>query len=183
MTKRKRALGLASGRATVVPYDKSWPALFQDAAAELRRTLANRVLAIEHVGSTSVPGLVAKPVLDILVGVHDLGRALDLVPDLEMLEYEHRPQEEIPDRHFFRRRMGGLRTHHLSLAEPTSTHYRLTVLFRDLLRADTALAEEYGNLKQALAGRFPNNREAYLEGKTGFVMRVLTSHGALPADL
>jgi GrpB-like predicted nucleotidyltransferase (UPF0157 family) len=183
VSNREDPLGLASGRVTVVAYDERWPALFQEAAAELRRSLGDRILEIEHVGSTSVPGLVAKPVLDILVGVPELRRALDLVPDLEKLGYEYRPYEDTPDRHYFRRWAGGLRTHHLSLAEPTSSHYRLTLVFRDVLRANAALAEEYGVLKHALAERFPCDREAYLEGKTEFVMQVLNSHGDLAGGI
>ncbi|MFQ5551719.1 MAG: GrpB family protein [Gemmatimonadales bacterium] len=178
MTDREYALGLPSGHATVVPYDDRWAALFQEAAAELRRTLGDRILEIEHVGGTSVPGLAAKPILDILIGVPDLQRALHLVPDLQRVRYEYRPDEEIPDRHFFRRRTADLRTHHLSLAEPTSRHYRITLVFRDALRADADLAQEYGALKLALAERFPRDREAYSKGKTDFVMRVLRSHGA-----
>jgi GrpB-like predicted nucleotidyltransferase (UPF0157 family) len=179
VTNREDPLGLASGRTKVVVYNGTWPDLFREAAAELRQTLGDRILEIQHVGSTSVPGLVAKPVLDILAGVPDLRRALDLAPDLEALGYEYRPDEEIPDRLFYRRSTGGLRTHHLSLAEPTSSHYRLTLVFRDVLRADAALAEEYGALKEALAERFSDDRKAYVEGKTDFVMRVLESLGAL----
>lgn len=183
MVDRENPLGLASGRVTVVPYNEMWPALFQATAGELRRTLEDHILEIEHVGSTSVPGLAAKPVLDILIGVPELRRAQDLVPDLEKLGYEYRPYEDTPDRHYFRRWARGLRTHHLSLAEPTSRHYRLTLVFRDVLRADAALAEEYKILKHALAERFPYDREAYLEGKTGFVMGVLNSHGDLAGGI
>lgn len=178
MTDREPPLGLAGGRVRLVAYDARWPALFQQAAEELSRSLGDRVLVVEHVGSTSVPGLAAKPVLDILAGVPHLQRALDLVPDLAELGYEYRPHEEIPDRHYFRRSRGELRTHHLSLAEPTSRHYRVTLAFRDALRANAALAEEYGALKRHLAKRFRDDRAAYLEGKTEFVMRVLKSHGA-----
>ncbi len=173
MTDRRDALGLESGHAMVVPYDPRWPGLFHEAAAEITSAVGDRVLSIDHVGSTSVPDLAAKPVLDILVGVADFQRSLQIAPDLAVIGYEYRPQDGIPDRHYFRRFAGGLRTHHLSLAEPTSSHYRNTLAFRDALRADPDLAASYEALKLELAHRFPRDRESYLDGKTDFVRDVL----------
>ncbi len=170
---RREALGLESGRAIVVPYDPRWPALFEEAAAEIKAVAGDRILAVEHVGSTAVPGLSAKPILDVLAGVEDLVRSLELLPELAKLGYEYRPDEEIPDRHYFRRRLAGVRTHHLSLAEPTSAHYRNTIAFRDALREEPELARSYESLKLDLARRFPHDRPAYTAGKTDFVLRVL----------
>jgi len=127
----------------VVPHDARWAGLFTAAAQEL------------------------------LVSIPDFERGRDLVPRLAGLGYEFRPAEEIPDRHYFRRRRGDRRTHHLSLAEPASHHHRVTLAFRDALRADPALTMEYGALKLQLAERFPRDREAYIAGKTEFVARVL----------
>jgi GrpB-like predicted nucleotidyltransferase (UPF0157 family) len=170
-------LGLNSGEVVVVPYDPRWPALFEVAAAELRAALGSAILAVHHVGSTSVPGLCAKPILDLLVSVGDFQEAKLLVPRLESLGYEFRPDEEIPDRHYFRRREGHARTHHLSLAEPGSRHHRVTLAFRDALRGDAALADAYAHLKLRLARRFPRDRPAYLEGKSEFVEDVLSRAG------
>ncbi len=166
------ALGLESGRVRVVDYDPRWPALFIEAEREIRAALGARILGVEHVGSTSVPGLCAKPVLDLLAGVRDFDAAHALVPDLEAIGYEHRPDEDIPDRHYFRRRQGSLRLHHLSLAEPDSHHYRVTIAFRDALRADARLAGAYAELKRELAARYPYDRTAYLDGKAAFVASV-----------
>lgn len=101
--------------------------------------------------------------------------------NLEEIGYEFRPDEEIPDRHYFRRRRGTVRTHHLSLAEPASHYHRVTVAFRDALRADPARAREYCELKLALARTFPVNREKYIEGKSAFVADILTAAGFGPA--
>lgn len=129
-------------------------------------------------GSTSVPGLSAKPILDVLVSVPNLAEAEQLAPRLEGLGYEFRPEEEIPDRHYFRRPPGGeLRTHHLSLAEPDSRHHRATLAFRDALRRDRELARSYARLKEGLAQRFPFDRPAYIAGKSAFVEEVLASTG------
>jgi GrpB-like predicted nucleotidyltransferase (UPF0157 family) len=171
------ALGLVTGTVSIVPYDPRWPQLFEEAAAELRAVAGGALLDVQHVGSTSVPGLSAKPVLDVLAAVPDFEGALELVPAIESLGYQFRPAEEIPDRHYFRRRIGVIRTHHLSLAEPSSHHYRVTLAFRDALRADPDLARQYEALKLDLAFRYPSKRDAYTEGKTAFVRRVLAPFG------
>jgi GrpB-like predicted nucleotidyltransferase (UPF0157 family) len=88
-----------------------------------------------------------------------------------------RPDEDIPDRHHYRRRIGTMRTHHLSLAEPESRHHMVTLAFRDALRADPGLRSAYADLKIALARRYPRNRPAYLEGKSRFIEGVLASAG------
>ena len=170
-------LGLERGCARVVPYDPAWPLRFEELAAQLHALLGDRVLTIEHVGSTSVPGLAAKPILDVLVGVPDFAATRTFASELATLGFEFRPQEEIPDRHYFRRFTGGLRTHHLSLAELDSEHYRNTIAFRDALRGDPVLARTYESLKLALARRFPFDRESYQNGKTDFVLAVLKARG------
>jgi GrpB-like predicted nucleotidyltransferase (UPF0157 family) len=170
---RPEPLGLERGTVAVVPYDPRWVGLFAEASRELVVALGASVLGVHHVGSTAVPGLCAKPILDILVSIPDFERARALAAPLAGLGYEFRPDEEIPDRHFFRRRRGGARTHHLSLAEPSAHHHRVTLAFRDALRADHDLANEYGALKRRLARRFPDDREAYIAGKSAFIARVL----------
>ncbi len=167
------AVGLENGTVRVVPYDERWPVLFERAAQEIREAVGVEALAVHHVGSTAVPGLASKPILDILVGVSNFDRAEDLVPKIEQLGYEYRPGEDIPDRHYFRRPRALVRTHHLSLAVPTSHHFRVTLAFRDALRGDPSLTAKYGQLKQDLAERYPRDREAYLEGKAAFVQEVL----------
>ncbi len=124
-----------------------------------------------------MPGLCAKPVLDLLVSVPHFEESLALVPRLEALGYEFRPGEEIPDRHYFRRRRGTVGTHHLALAEPRSRYHVVTLAFRDALRANPAEAKRYCELKRALAARFPRDREAYIAGKSAFVADVLARAG------
>lgn len=173
MARRENALGLANGTVEVVPYDSRWAGLYRETEAELRARLGDAILGVHHVGSTAVPGLCAKPILDVLVSVEDLEASRALVPAIESLGYEFRPHEDIPDRHFFRRKIAGGRTHHLSLAEPGSRHHRETITFRDALLADPELAAQYARLKLDLARRFPRDRAAYIEGKTAFVRGVI----------
>lgn len=166
-------LGLARGTVRLAPYDPAWRRLFLAEAARLRAVLGGRVLAIEHVGSTSIPGMDAKPVLDLMAAVPSLAEADRLVPAVEALGYELRPDPEIPERRFFVRGRTARRTHHFSLAEPTSAYWRDTLLFRDWLRAHPEAAEEYRALKHALAARHAADRQAYTSGKTAFVHAVL----------
>ena len=169
-------LGLQRGQVIVVPYDPRWPGLFDEAAGQLRASLGSAILDVQHVGSTAVPGLCAKPILDVLVSVRDFAVAREMIPQLATLGYEFRPDEEIPDRHYFRRPPGGeLRTHHLSLSEPGSRHHTVTLAFRDALRRNPGLAAAYARLKLELARRFPFDRPAYIEGKSQFVRDALAS--------
>jgi GrpB-like predicted nucleotidyltransferase (UPF0157 family) len=171
--RRSEPLGLESGTVVVADHDPRWTAEFTEAEREIQAVLGPRIIAVHHVGSTAVPGLCAKPILDILISVSNFNGALRLVPRLELLGYEFRPDEEIADRHYFRRRRGGVRTHHLSLAEPTSRYHRVTLAFRDALRADPRVAEDYCALKRDLASRFPRDRESYIAGKSEVVAKVL----------
>lgn len=163
----------------VRPYDESWPLEFERVRQELRSALPPSIISVQHVGSTSVPGLDAKPIIDILVAVPDLTAALALTPILESLGFEYRPKDDLPDRHYFPRTVGGLRLHHVSLAEPESRYFNNTLAFRDALRSDPILAGEYANLKRRLAEEVGAVRLAYLNGKTDFVLTVLAAHGGI----
>ncbi|HEU4562281.1 MAG TPA: GrpB family protein [Longimicrobium sp.] len=162
-------LGLDRTVVRVAPYQPAWAELFADEAARLRTALGNRLLAIEHVGSTSVPGLAAKPILDLAASVPSLADGMALLPALQRLGYEHKADPEIPERIYLVKGPPEHRTHHLSLADAGSRFWRLHLLFRDLLRAHPALAEEYARLKQELARQHPGDRRAYGAGKKAFI--------------
>ena len=172
------SLGLESKTVRLVSYDPAWPGLF---AAEQRRlgvilNVEGIALTIEHTGSTSVPGLAAKPILDILAGAPDatsLARAIDT---LQRADYIYRGEQGIPGRHFFRR--GIPRQYHIHLTLTGSDFWRDHLLFRDHLRANPDVAAEYAALKQELAKRYPFDRESYIEGKTEFVQRILRAASA-----
>ena len=171
-------LGLDRTRVAVVPYDPAWPVLFEEEAARLHAVLGDRILLIEHVGSTSVPGLDAKPILNLIAAVASLEEAEGLAPLLRGAGHEQKPDTDNPDRLYFVRGPAELRTHHLSLAEPGSAFWRQQVRFRDLLRADPTLAAEYARLKHALAERHPGDRLAYAAGKQPFIEAALARDAA-----
>lgn len=164
-------LGLASGTVVVVPYDPEWPDLFLREAARLTTSIAPLVLALEHSGSTAVPGLAAKPVLDILAGYRESVLLSSLVAALETAGYDHRGPQGIPEREFFRR--GQPRSYHVHLTRIGSTFWKEHLAFRDRMRADPQLRDAYGALKLRLAGEHPRDREAYINGKTAFVRAAL----------
>ncbi|HVE91445.1 MAG TPA: GrpB family protein [Actinomycetota bacterium] len=170
-------VGMEPESVVIRPYDPQWPTEFERVRLELADALPESVLGIEHVGSTSVPGLDAKPIIDILVGVPDLTRGLELVPVLESLGFEYRAADDLPDRHYFPRTVAGLRVHHLSIAEPGSRHFRNTIAFRDALRADGDLARRYADLKYRVAKEVGHVRFAYTNGKTDFILSVLRQVG------
>jgi GrpB-like predicted nucleotidyltransferase (UPF0157 family) len=168
------SLGLESGAVRVVPYDSTWPSLFSAEAQRLQQRFAaaGLLVVLEHTGSTAVPGLAAKPVLDILAGYPEGTLVTEYISVLTSADYVHRGEQGIPGREFFRR--GDPRAYHVHLAAIDGPFWRDHLTFRDRLRTDIALRDAYAKLKQDLAARFPRDRESYIEAKGSFVRDVLT---------
>jgi GrpB-like predicted nucleotidyltransferase (UPF0157 family) len=155
----------------LVQYDEAWPSLFVEERVRIEGALGSWVKGIEHVGSTAVPGLAAKPILDIMVGVGNLRDAERYIRPLEELCYEYRGEAGVPGRLFFRK--GNPRTHHLHVTDIGSQFWERHLVFRDYLRAHPETAREYARLKHFLADRFRGERAAYTEAKTGFISEVI----------
>ena len=168
-------LGLHRGTVTLMPHTEVWHQLFADEEARLRDALAGYALAIEHVGSTAVCGLSAKPIIDIAVAVLEIVDAQSCVIPLEDIGYEYRGELGIPGRHFFGK--GEPRTHHLHLVRACSDFWKSHLLFREYLRKHAEIATEYDKLKRGLAIEYKDNREAYTEGKATFIENVLRVAG------
>jgi GrpB-like predicted nucleotidyltransferase (UPF0157 family) len=157
----------------ISPYDPAWPDAFARERAALEEAIGPWAAGgIHHVGSTAVPGLSAKPIVDILVGVEDLESSRGCFDRLAALEYLYAPYRS-EEMHWFCKPHPDRRTHHLHLAPLTGRRYADELAFRDRLRADPATAERYAKLKRELADRFPEDREAYTEAKTDFIRGVL----------
>jgi len=165
------SLGLASRSVRVVAYDAAWPRLFQDESLRLRASLAPLAIELEHTGSTSVPGLAAKPVLDILAGVANEAPIAPYIAALVAAGYVHRGEQGIPGREFFRR--GDPRAYHVHLTRVGSGFWREHLAFRDYLRSHADVRDEYARLKLTLAAQFPADRTAYIDSKAPFIRRVL----------
>lgn len=160
---------------SIVPYDPRWPASFDDEARCLRRRLPESLVArIEHIGSTAVPGLAAKPIVDILVGVKSLEEAREQVPALleaEGYDYFWRTDVAPPYMWFIRRDAEGRRTHHVHVVGEDSELWE-RLYFRDYLREFPDEARRYEQLKRSLCERHPNDRAAYTVGKAEYVRAV-----------
>ena len=166
-------LGLESGVVRLVEYDPVWPSLYAAEAERLQKLFAaaGLVVALEHTGSTAVPGLAAKPILDILGGYAEGTPVTECIDVLTTAGYVHRGEQGIPGREFFRR--GNPRSYHLHLTAIDSPFWRDHLTFRNRLRTDVAVCDAYAALKHELAARFPRDREAYIEAKGPFVNDIL----------
>lgn len=156
-------------------YDIAWPALFEQERERLLRRFAGLLLDVQHFGSTAVPGLVAKPIIDILVGVSSMTVADTLIEPFTSAGYSSSAEfnQTLVDRRWFMRHAEGRRTHHLHMVVMGSTEWQRRLRFRDALRADPELAERYALLKQALALAHAADRERYTEAKAAFVASVV----------
>ncbi|HEX6533459.1 MAG TPA: GrpB family protein [Gemmatimonadaceae bacterium] len=164
-------LGLAHRRVRLAEPTPRWAELYAEEAERLRAALGRWAPVIEHCGSTSVPGVPAKPILDILVGVPAPIDLRGVADALAPLGYAHAPDAGVPGHEVFGR--GDPRTHLLHVVPLHGPAWDRMLRFRDALRADPALAAEYATLKRALAREFPEDRPAYTDRKAGFIARVL----------
>jgi GrpB-like predicted nucleotidyltransferase (UPF0157 family) len=157
----------------IEPYSPEWPTLFSTEAEGLQAALQQWLAGqIEHVGSTAVPGLSAKPVIDIMAPVHSLAHAADSIDTLKLLDYCHFPYKPT-EMLWFCKPSPAHRTHHLHLVPAASPVWNQRIAFRDALRRSPALANEYQQLKVRLAAAYSQDREAYTEGKAPFIQQVL----------
>jgi len=161
----------------VVPYRPDWPALFQAERDVLVAALAPWLVApIEHIGSTAVPGLAAKPLIDIMAPVATLDGSAAAIDAARAVGYHFHPY--MPETmHWFCKPSPAHRTHHLHLVPLGSPRWVRTLAFRDSLRSNPSLAAEYEALKFELAERYRDDREAYTQAKSGFVERVVQGAG------
>lgn len=161
-----------AGPIRIVDYDERWPGMYEAEKARIIGAIGNWLVAIEHVGSTSVPGLAAKPTIDIMPGLRSLSDAAHIIGPLEALGYEYVPEFEgdLPERRYFRR--GSPHTHHVHAVEMTSDFWRRHLAFRDYLRAHPDACEEYATLKRQLAEKHQTDSGGYTSAKTEFIRSV-----------
>ncbi|MCG3218792.1 MAG: GrpB family protein [Candidatus Heimdallarchaeota archaeon] len=157
----------------IVEYNPQWAVIFEQERIKLANLLGEKIQRIEHIGSTSVPNLGAKPIIDILIGVKSLVDADQCVPLLQSVGYEYVPEHEreIPERRYFN--YGMPRTQHIHMVELTSSFWEVNLLFRDYLRRHLEVAQEYYKLKTKLASQFKFNREGYTNAKAEFIQSVI----------
>jgi GrpB-like predicted nucleotidyltransferase (UPF0157 family) len=164
-------------RVTLSAPDPRWPGRFSAEKARLAEALAPYVLTIEHVGSTSVPGLAGKATVDIIAGIYRLSDAPLCIERMKALGYEYVPEfeKDIPERRYFRVQAPGGKEEedlfHVHMVEVGSDFFERDLLFRDFLRGHPEAAREYEALKHELARTVGHDRSAYTDGKAAFVRK------------
>jgi GrpB-like predicted nucleotidyltransferase (UPF0157 family) len=156
-------------RVMVVPHDPAWPQRFGQIASGVRRVLACPVIALHHIGSTSVPGLSAKPIIDMLLEVERVASLDDEHERLAAIGFAAWGENGIPGRRYFTAEHAGERIAHLHAFATGDPGLARHLAFRDYLRAHPAFAAEYGGLKQRVAASCNHDIDAYIDGKDAFI--------------
>ncbi len=168
---KNNTIGLKQGVVKLQPYNIEWEKDFKKEKGALGKMLGDVALDIQHVGSTAIYGMIAKPIIDINIAIKHLGIIDDLIKPLEKLGYRYHGGE--PGKRLFLKGLENNITHHLFIIELDSDFWRNDLLFRDYLRKNKDVAQQYANLKQGLVEKFYNNRTSYSEGKSNFIETVL----------
>lgn len=172
-------IGLKRGTVKLVPHNPKWAELFEEEKRLLKNTFGDTIIAIEHIGSTAIAGIPAKPIIDMNIGVESLGVARSMKEELEKLGYEHRPfvpghtKEELKWEELYVKGPETKRTHYAHVTVYGNNYWKTHLLFRDYLRENPARAQQYAQLKEELAQKYPEDRGTYTENKEPFVNKTL----------
>ena len=158
----------------IVDYDPQWPILYEEEKDRILGVIGHIVVAIEHIGSTAVPGLGAKPIIDIMIAVRYLDDAEECIEPLKSIGYEYVPEFEdsLPERRFFWKGPPEARKYHIHMVELTSDFWKRHLLFRDYLRTHPKVSQKYHHLKKELAAKHGSDRDAYTAAKKSFIKSV-----------
>ena len=154
----------------LVPHNPDWSHQADEEAQRILSGLTFPIIGIYHIGSTSVAGIKAKPILDFVIEVENLEDVIHAVPEFEAIGYESKGEYGIPGRQFFTRDTNGDRTHHLHVFQIGHPDIERHTVFRDFLRANPDAAREYEKLKEKLAKRFPKQSSNYTAAKSDFIL-------------
>lgn len=159
----------------VVAYSPNWPKEFEAEKQRLLEVFGDRIVAVEHIGSTSIPGLAAKPIIDIVAGVNSFDVLSDFIQGLQGLGYEYMPKRMFDNRKFFPKGSKEKRTHHLNLVlRDDFEQWVKPIAFRGYLRNHEQEREQYSELKITLARKYPEDRAKYTKLKDDFIQVILS---------
>lgn len=167
-------LGLSRGTVKLVPYTPAWTELYEQEKAQLHSALGTRALDIQHIGSTAVPGLAAKPVLDIGVAVADLKVICTVIEEMFSLGYRYFGDQKQRGDHFFAKGPNDSQSCFVHMVESTDSAWQDFLRFRDYLRAHPKYRDQYMKLKDCMAKRHSQDRRAYTESKAELIQEILT---------
>jgi len=166
-------VGLERGKVELEEHREEWKKEYEREVSRLKDLIGDKILGFEHIGSTAIHRIKAKPIIDMIAIVEDLEDSEMIVSVLEKHGYEHRKNGDLKDRIFLAKGSEDNRTHYLSLAEKESKFYRRTTAFRDYLKTHAEAAKQYSKLKEKLAGKHQDNRDKYTEEKTEFIEKII----------
>lgn len=168
-------IGLKRGAVKLLHHNHKWAELFEKERKLLKKTFGDAIIAIEHVGSTAIPGIPAKPIIDMNIGVKSLKVAREMKNRFEKLWYEHRPfvpgktKKELKWQELYVKGPETKRTHHAHVTVYGNNYWKNDILFRDYLRQNSSRAKKYAKLKMKLAENYANDREKYTKSKKQFI--------------
>lgn len=158
----------------IVQYSHEWPVMYEEIKKLFFNSFGEKIAKIEHIGSTSVPGLGAKPIIDVMLGVHKLNDAEEIIPNMEHLGYEYvfKFEDIMPERRYFVKSQNEISIHHIHTVEITSEFWKRHLLFRDFLRLHDNVRDKYYKLKKKLAGIDWEDKMGYTDAKTDFIKKI-----------
>ncbi|MEN1969081.1 GrpB family protein [Lentibacillus sp. N15] len=155
----------------ITPYNEDWPTKFTKEANILEEIFGSEIVDIHHIGSTSIMGLKAKPIIDIMPVVKDINNVALFNDAMKQIGYEVKGENGLPGRRYFQKG-GDNRTHHVHIYERDHPDIKRHLAFRDYLRMHPDVAKQYGDLKEALTQRFPHDIASYIKGKEQLVLTI-----------
>ena len=162
-----------SRKVEVVPHNPAWRFTFLEDSKQITLVMGENVVTIHHIGSTAIPNIYAKPIIDCLIEVKDIAKVDEQNPAMAVLGYQAMGEFGIPDRRFFlKNSAAGKRTHHLHTFEAESPEIKRHLAFRDYTIAHPEVAQNYSELKRELAKTYPEDIQSYMNGKNGFIKEV-----------
>jgi GrpB-like predicted nucleotidyltransferase (UPF0157 family) len=157
----------------VVPHNSNWREAFENESEQVTVALGDNVVAVYHIGSTAIPTIYAKPIIDMLVEVKDITKVDERDSAMQTLGYESMGELGILGRRFFRKNNEvGIRTHHIHTFEIDSAQVKRHLAFRNYMSVHNEDAQRYSELKQKLAKKYPNDIEGYMDGKDEFIKEI-----------
>lgn len=173
ITKSQKIIGLQRKKVELFSYNPAWKKLYQEEAKILRSVIGKYILDIQHVGSTSIPGAKAKPIIDIAIGVENLKKAEKCVKPLTNLGYEYKYNAGVRGRRFFAKGSEKNRTHYIHIIKLNGRQWKNYTLFRDYLKKHKRTVKEYNELKEKLAKKYKNDRYTYTAKKDSFIKGII----------
>lgn len=170
---KEKIIGLQRKKVRLVAYKPIWKKLYRKEEKRLRNVFGKDILDIQHVGSTSIPGVKSKPIIDIAVGIKSLKLGRKFLKTLEKLGYKYRGSMGVAGRLFFAKGSRKNRTHYLHLEKFNSENWRSHIVFRDYLRRHKNAVKEYNKLKEELAKKYKNDRDTYTAKKEIFIEKII----------